>query len=420
MTLSVTTLPSGLRIVSDRVDTVESVAIGVWAGVGSRDEDTATNGVAHMVEHMMFKGTKTRTARDIAESAEAVGAHMNAYTGRETTAYHMHLLSEDLPLALDLLSDILVNATLPEDEVTRERHVILQEIGTAHDTPDDLVFDLYQETAYAGGQALGAPILGHPEIVARMERKTLADYIRKFYTPGRLVVSAAGRVDHDALVREVGSRFEGLPSGAPHERAPARYTGGENRREKALEQAHIVFGFRGVPRTDPDYYAAQTLSTLLGGGMSSRLFQEIREKRGLVYSIYSFLHAFTDDGQFAVYAGTGAVDLPRLVPVLCEQLRAVTQDVTAEELSRAKAQLRASLLMGRESMMHRADQQARHLITFGRVQEISEILGRIEAVDEDSICRTARRIFTGTPTLAVLGPLGKLESYDDMLRRLAA
>lgn len=420
MTLSLTTLPSGLRVVSDRVDTVESIAIGVWAGVGSRDEDTATNGVAHMVEHMMFKGTQTRSARAIAEQAEAVGAHMNAYTGRETTAYHLHLLQDDLPLALDLLSDILLHSTLPEEEVARERHVILQEIGTAHDTPDDLVFDLYQETAYAGGQALGAPILGHPEIVARMQRETLAAYIRNFYTPGRLVVSAAGNVDHDALVREVERRFAALPADRPHSRAHARYTGGEHRREKALEQAHLVLGFRGVSRTDPDYYAAQLLSTLLGGGMASRLFQEIRERRGLVYSIYSFLHAFADDGQFAVYAGTGAVDLPRLVPVLCDQLRAVCQRVEADELARAKAQLRAGLLMGRESMMHRADHQARHLIAFGVPLDMTTLLARVEAVDAAAVCGIAQRIFSGAPTLAALGPLKKLESWDTLRERLAA
>lgn len=420
MSISLTTLASGLRIVSDRVETVDSVAIGVWAGVGSRDEDPATNGVAHMVEHMMFKGTRTRSARSIAEEAEAVGAHMNAYTGREFTAYHMHLLKEDLPLGLDILSDILINATLPEEEIVRERHVILQEIGTAQDTPDDLVFDLYQETAYAGGQALGAPILGHPEIVARMKRETLAAYIHKFYTAKQLVVSAAGNIDHETLVRAVEEKFAGLPGSAAHTRMRANYTGGEHRREKDLEQAHIVLGFRGMSRSDPDYHAAQVLATLLGGGMSSRLFQEIREKRGLVYAIYSFLHAFSDDGQFAIYAGTGSVDLPKLVPVLCEQIRAVTQDVGAEELSRAKAQLRASLLMGRESMMHRADQQARHLISFGAPLDMADLIAKIEAVDAAATCRAAQRIFSGAPTLAALGPLKALEDWDTLRGRLAA
>lgn len=420
MTLSLTTLPSGLRIVSDRVETVDSIAIGVWAGVGSRDEDPATNGVAHMVEHMMFKGTKTRSARLIAEEAEAVGAHMNAYTGREFTAYHMHLLKEDLPLALDILSDILINATLPEEEIVRERHVILQEIGTAQDTPDDLVFDLYQETAYPGGQALGAPILGHPEIVARMKRETLAAYIHKFYTSKQLVVSAAGNLDHETLVRAVQEKFEGLPDSAAHTRTRANYTGGEHRREKDLEQAHIVLGFRGVSRSDPGYHAAQVLATLLGGGMSSRLFQEIREKRGLVYAIYSFLHAFSDDGQFAIYAGTGAVDLPKLVPVLCDQIRAVTQNVTGEEMSRAKSQLRASLLMGRESMMQRADHQARHLISFGAPLDMAKQIAKIESVDAAAVCAVAQRIFSGTPTLAALGPLKALESWDTLRGRLTA
>lgn len=420
MTLNLTTLPSGLRVVTDRVDTVESVALGVWTGVGSRDEDTTTNGVAHMVEHMMFKGTRTRTARAIAEEAEAAGAHMNAYTGREITAYHMHLLAEDFPLGVDLLSDILLNSTLPDEEVARERHVILQEIGTAHDTPDDLVFDLYQETAYGEGQALGAPILGHPGVVARMERATLAQYISKFYTADRLIVSAAGKIDHDDLVRAVERSFAALPGGSTHRRAPACYTGGEHRREKALEQAHIVLGFRSMSRTDPDFYTAQVLSTLLGGGMSSRLFQEIRERRGLVYSIYSFVNAFADDGQLAIYAGTGSVDLPQLIPVLCDEIRSVCDRVGPDELARAKAQLRANLLMGRESMMQRADHQARHLITFGSVPDIAHILGRIAAVGADDVCRTAARIVSSPPTLAALGPLNALESWEKLRARLAA
>ncbi len=419
MAINCTILPNGLKVVTDTVSTVESVAVGVWAGVGTRNEDPDFNGVAHMVEHMMFKGTKTRTARDIAEQAEAVGAHMNAYTGREVTAYHVQTLTEDLPLAVDLLSDILQNSVLADEEVARERHVIIQEIGTAHDTPDDLVFDLYQETAYQG-QTLGAPVLGRAEAIARMPRAALADYISKFYTPGRMVVSAAGNVGHADLVRMVEERFGGLGPDREADFSPARYTGGEQREERDLEQAHFVLGFRGVARTAPDYYVASALSTLLGGGMSSRLFQEIRERRGLVYSIYSFHQAFADDGQFAIYAGTGPEDLPALMPVLCECLRAVTQTVEPHELARAKAQMRAGILMGRESMLGRADQQARHLLTFGNVLDISDILARIEAVKVEDVVSMARRIFSGVPTLAALGPLERLEPYDWLTDRLAA
>lgn len=419
MTLHTTTLPGGLRIITDTVPTVDSVAVGVWAGVGTRNEDPDFNGVAHMVEHMMFKGTTTRTARDIAEQAEAVGAHMNAYTGRETTAYHVQTLKEDTSLALDLLSDILQNSSLAEDEVARERHVIIQEIGTAHDTPDDLVFDLYQETAYRG-QTLGAPVLGRADAIARMPRAALADYIAKFYTPGRLVVSAAGNIAHDDMVRMVRERFDSLPRDRPVDLAPASYTGGERREERDLEQAHFVLGFRGLARTDPGYYVASALSTLLGGGMSSRLFQEIREKRGLVYSIYSFHQSFVDDGQFAIYAGTGPDDLPALVPVLCDCLRAVTSEIGARELARAKAQMRAGLLMGRESMLGRADQQARHLLTFGTELKIPEILEKIDAVTRENVIAMAQRIFSGTPTLAALGPLEKLEDYSGLTSRIAA
>ncbi|MCB9978828.1 MAG: insulinase family protein [Rhodospirillales bacterium] len=419
MTIHLTTLSNGLRVITDTVPTVDSVAVGVWAGVGTRNEDPDFNGVAHMVEHMMFKGTTTRTARDIAEQAEAVGAHMNAYTGRETTAYHIQTLKEDVSLALDLLSDILQNSILAEEEVARERHVIIQEIGTAHDTPDDLVFDLYQETAYRG-QTLGAPVLGRADAIARMPRAALVDYIGKYYTPGRLVISAAGNIAHEEMLRMVRERFDSLSHDRPSDLSPASYTGGERREERDLEQAHFVLGFRGLARTDPDYYVANALSTLLGGGMSSRLFQEIREKRGLVYSIYSFHQSFVDDGQFAIYAGTGPEDLPTLTPILCDCLRAVTADVGARELARAKAQMRAGLLMGRESMLGRADQQARHLLTFGAKIEIPEILEKIDSVTRENVIAMAQRIFSGTPTLAALGPLAHLEEYSGLTGRLAA
>lgn len=419
MTIETTTLPNGLRVITDTVPTVDSVSVGVWAGVGTRNEDPDFNGVAHMVEHMMFKGTKTRSARDIAEQAEAVGAHMNAYTGREITAYHIQALREDLALGIDLLSDILQNSVLAEEEVARERHVIIQEIGTAHDTPDDLVFDLYQETAYRD-QTLGAPVLGRAEAIARMPRTALADYIAKYYTPGRLVVSAAGNVAHAEMVRMVQARFDALPPDRSVPVTPACYTGGERREERELEQAHFVLGFRGVARTAPEYYVASALSTLLGGGMSSRLFQEIREKRGLVYSIYSFHQAFADDGQFAIYAGTGPEDLPALMPVLCDCLRTVAERVEPAELARAKAQMRAGLLMGRESMLGRADQQARHLLTFGKPLDITDILRRIESVTAEDVEALARQIFSGSPTLAALGPLERLEPYGWLTDRLAA
>lgn len=418
MSIKQTTLPNGLRVITDRVDTVDSVALGLWADVGTRHEDLSHNGVAHMVEHMMFKGTPTRSAIRIAEEVEDVGGNMNAYTSRENTAYHIHLLKEDMGLALDILSDIIQNATLPPEEVEREREVILQEIGMTADTPDDIVFDHYQETAYPD-QALGAPILGRVEIISAMTRDTLADYIRRFYTPGRLVVSAAGNVDHERFVEHVARNMTSLPQDVPFSERPAQYRGGEHRTEKQLEQSHVVLGFQGMGRHDPLAYATGALATIMGGGMSSRLFQEVREKRGLVYSVFSFHSAYQDDGQFAIYAGTGPDKLNELIPVVCAEIgKLVERPVTMAELNRAKAQMKASLLMARESMTTRANQQAKYLINYGEIIDIHERIRIIDAITQDDIQKAAARIFASMPTLAGLGPLSQLESYERIVERL--
>ncbi len=418
MSVKMTALPNGIRVISDTIPAVETVAIGIWVLAGTRYEDMEDNGVAHMVEHMVFKGTPTRTAQQIAEQVEDAGGNMNAYTSREVTSYHVHLLKEDAGLAFDIIADMLQDATMPEEEVERERHVILQEIGMSNDTPDDLVFDLFQDVNYPG-QALGAPILGTSEIISAMKRETLYEYLHKHYTPGRIVVAAAGNIEHDYLVGLAAKALDNLKADSTIVRAPAAYKGGEVRQDKALEQSHLVMGFRGVPRTDAAYYSCMALSTLLGGGLSSRLFQEVREKRGLVYSIYSFQSSYHDDGQFGIYAGTGPKDLRELVPVVCDEVKKVCGDVTEQEISRAKAQLKAGFLMGRESMMTRADQMAKHLMYCGRVLDVPFILGRIDSVTVDSVQDIARKIFATPLTLAGLGPMGDLESYDRITGRLA-
>lgn len=417
--IRMTRLNNGLRIVTDRVTSVDSVAVGVWAGVGTRHEKLAENGVAHMVEHMLFKGTPDMDAARIAEAVEDVGGQMNAYTGRETTAYFMHLLKDDLDLALGIISDIIQHPTLPQQEIERERGVILQEIGMYADTPDDLVFDYFQETAYPG-QALGAPILGTSGIISTIGRETLQNYIRRYYTPRRLVVAAAGNVDHDALVQKVESLFTDLPDDEESAFEPARYEGGESRTDKELEQSHIILGFEGVRRLDPLFDATRALSTALGGGMSSRLFQEIREKRGLVYAIGSFHSAYIDDGLFGIYAGTGPDLLAELVPVMCEEIRKIGATLTDEELARAKAQMRAGFLMGRESMMTRADQQAKYIALFDAPLSVEKRLADIEAITKDDVARAAEKLFSTTPTLTALGPLAQLEPLDTITQRLAA
>ncbi len=420
MSIKVTTLDSGLRVITDTVPEMETVALGVWADVGTRHEDLKHNGVAHMVEHMMFNGTPTRTSRQIAEAVEDVGGQINAYTSREITAYYIHLLKNDMPMAMDILSDILQRPTFPDNELEKERGVILQEIGMTNDTPDDVVFDHYQETAYPG-QALGAPILGREDIIQTMKKETLYDYVHRFYTPEKLVISAAGNVDHDAFVHTARTMFADLPKDTHQSYAPAKYAGGDTRTEKELEQSHVVLGFQGIDREDPDYYSAVILGTVLGGGMSSRLFQEIREKRGLVYSIYSSHSAYHDDGQFEIYAGTGPENLDKLIPVTCEEIVKIMQEPISEaELARAKAQIKAGILMSRESMLSRANRQAKFLINFNRAPDVLQLIAQVDAVTVYSVQKIAQKIFTGKPTLAALGPIKTLESYDRISQRLAA
>ena len=417
--IQTTTLPNGIRVITDTDETMYSVAVGIWAGVGTRHENMANNGVAHMVEHMLFKGTDKRSAQDIAAQIETVGGSMNAYTSREVTSYHIHLLGEDLPLALDVLGDMYLGSTLPDDEIERERGVILQEIGMCNDTPDDLVFDVFSETAYPG-QSLGAPILGRAENIEGMSKDNLREYMDAFYHPANTVVSAAGAVDHDKFVQQVEDIFAGQKESKRSAYKPADYQGGEIRMPKELEQSHFVLGFRGISRLDEDFYAAQALSTLLGSGMSSRLFQEVREKRGLVYSIFSFHSAYQDDGLFGIYAGTGPEKLDEIVPVVCNEVLKVGEDVLEEEVSRAKSQIKAGMLMGRESMMTRADQQAKYMLFRDQALDLQSMIAAIDAVDVAAIKRVAGRIFTNKPTLAALGPLDKLEDFGSIEQRLAA
>lgn len=420
MTIQSTTLDSGLRVVTDTVDTVESVAVGIWCDVGARHEDMAYNGVAHMVEHMMFNGTPSRTAKDIVEQVESVGGQMNAYTSRENTAYYVHLLKDNLPLAVDVLSDMIQRPIFPDKDLEKERGVIIQEIGMVNDTPDDLVFDLYQQTAYPA-QSLGTPILGTVDIIQNMKKQTLFDYVTRFYNPANLVISAAGNIGHDDMVKLVEEKFKDLPPAKKSLFEAADYKGGDHRVEKELEQSHIVLGFQGISKNDENYYSAAILSTILGGGMSSRLFQEVREKHGLVYSVYTAHSGLQDDGQFEIYAGTGPDKLNKLIPVVCDELQKIIQEkIGVEELNRAKSQLRAGVLMGRESMLSRANRQAKHMMSFGKEFNLAHLLTRIEKVGVDDIQAMAQQIFTTRPTIAALGPLKTLESYDKIQNRLAA
>ncbi|MCH4091536.1 M16 family metallopeptidase [Acetobacter sp.] len=414
-----TRLPSGLTVVTERMDRVETVSFGAYVATGTRNERPEENGVSHFLEHMAFKGTTTRSAARIAEEIENVGGHINAYTAREQTAYYVKLLKEDLPLGVDIIGDILTHSTFLPEEVERERGVILQEIGQANDTPDDIIFDHFQETAFSG-QPMGMPTLGPEGLIREMSRETLMSYMRTHYTTQNIVVAAAGNLHHDDVVERVSRHFADLPTGAVPDRMPGRYTGGEFRLGKDLDQAHILLGFPSVRYGDPDYHAALLLSTLLGGGMSSRLFQEIREKRGLVYSVYSFTTPFLDGGLFGIYAGTGGEEARELIPVTLAELQKVQHSVGMDELSRARAQLKSSLLMSLESTGSRCEQIARQLQIFGRLIPIAETVAKIDSVTPADICRVAGKIFSSAPTLASIGPIDGVMTLDTLQGRLAA
>ncbi|MBO0735943.1 MAG: insulinase family protein [Alphaproteobacteria bacterium] len=419
MTTKITTLANGLRIASDPVDTVETVSLGMWIDIGTRHEPPKINGVAHFLEHMAFKGTQRRSARAIAEEIEAVGGHVNAYTSRESTAYYAKVLKDDVPLALDILADILQNSAFDPEELERERAVILQEIGQANDTPDDIIFDQFQERAYPD-QAMGRPVLGRPEIIRELDRDAVVSYLREHYSARRMVLAASGNVDHQRLVDLAAKLLSDFPAERSAVTEPARYTGGDRREERDLEQLHIVLGFPGITLGDPDYYAAAVLSTAFGGGMSSRLFQEIREKRGLVYAIHSFVHGYRDGGLFGIYAGTGEQEAAELVPALCEEAISLEDGLTEIELNRAKAQMKAGLLMSLESTSARCEQLAQHLLIHGAPFDPPEIVRRIEAVDDAAIRRVVDRWRSAPPTLAALGPLSRLEEFARLRERLAA
>lgn len=412
-----TRLANGLRILTDPMGSVDSVSLGMWIGAGARHENPETGGVAHLLEHMAFKGTSRRDALAIAEEIEDVGGHLNAYTAREQTAYYAKVLKEDAPLAIDLLGDILQNSRFDADELARERTVVLQEIGQAADTPDDIIFDDFQETAYPD-QAIGRPVLGRAEVVAQMDRQAIVDFIAQNYGADRMVFAAAGNIAHQAVVDMVGVAFENLPAESRASSQPAIYRGGDHRQEKDLEQAHLIIGFDGVAFDDPDFYALQVFSTIFGGGMSSRLFQEVREKRGLVYSIYSFASSFLDGGIFGIYAGTGPNEVDQLVPVLADEIVKAAGSISAAELARAKAQLKSGLLMSRESTSNRAEQLAQHMLVRGRIASSAEIVAKVDAIDLDAIAEVATRLRRSPPTVAATGPLAKLEDYETIWARL--
>jgi predicted Zn-dependent peptidase len=413
-----TTLANGMTVLTDDMPHLESASLGIWVKAGSRSESEAEHGISHVLEHMAFKGTTTRNALKIAETIENVGGDLNAATSIEHTGYFARVLKEDVPLASDILADILQNSLFEQHELDREQQVIVQEIGAARDNPDDHVFDLFQEAAYPD-QPIGRTILGTVESVNSFGPDAIRSYMERNYVGDQMVVCAAGNVDHDALVDIANDRFHKLKAdGAP---APqkARYTGGEERLLSDHEQAHIVLGLEGRAYNSDGFYAAQILASILGGGMSSRLFQEVREKRGLCYSVYAFHWAFADSGVFGIAASTGENELTELVPVLLDELRKSTETITDEEVVRVRNQIRAGLLMSLESPSSRAGQLARQQILWGRHIPLQETVDRINRITSERVKQVASQIFdTGRISLAGIGPVAKLPDYQTIADRL--
>ena len=411
------TLANGLRIVTHHMPAFESVTFGVWNNVGSRDEHEEINGVAHFLEHMAFKGTKTKSAKQIAEKVDSVGGFINAYTSEETTAYFVKLLKQNLHVGIDVISDILQNSTFESQELEKERGVILQEIGMYLDDPSEMVGDYWQRTAFPN-QSIGRLIIGKKEIIHSIQREKIVNFMQSNYHPTKMVVSAAGKINHDEFVEQISNSMTNLPKGKISDRIKATYKGGEYREDKKLEQIHVILGFEGLDFFDDDIYALKIYSAIMGAGMSSRLFQEIREKRGLVYSIYASARSFYDTGTFQVVAGTGKEEIKELLPVLCNELLNAPKNLTEKEIEKSKTQLIAATLMASESTMSNAAIAVHQLFIEGKLIDIQETIEKINNVTKSSIEKVANKILSSKTTVASIGPIKQLETLDKIQKRL--
>ena len=419
MAVEITRLENGVHVITDAMPHLQTVALGTWVRAGARDERPDQNGIAHMLEHMAFKGTTRRDAMQIAKEIEAAGGEINASTAMETTAYYARVLKDDWKLALDILADILIDPIFDAGELAREQDVILQEIAAANDTPDDLVFDLAQTAAYPE-HPLGRSILGTAERVAAYAVSDITGYRDTHYTGERIVVSAAGNIDHSAMVEEARARLATLKLGSGNSWKAPEFAGGPQFVERPLDQTHIVLSFPGVAYNDDSIMAQQVLAGVLGGGMSSRLFQEVREKRGLCYSVFAFASSYADGGNISVYAATAPDKSAELVSVTSDVILSLFDNIDEDELDRTKAQIKASLVMSLESASSRCDQIARQFFAFGKVPDITEFVARVDAVSVDELKALAARLFRHPqPALAAVGDLSGLATYEQMAARFA-
>jgi predicted Zn-dependent peptidase len=417
----ITTLPSGLRVVSHAMPHLETVSLGVWVAAGARHETEAENGISHLLEHMAFKGTRRRTPRAIAEEIEQVGGELNASTSLEMTAYYARVLKGDEAVALDILADILQNSAYAEPDLEREREVILQEIAGINDSPDELAYDLLQDAGFPE-QPVGRPIIGTPETVRSFSGDDLRRFLRERYTASSMVVSAAGAVSHKALVRHVEAQFGSVNGGIGQPAAAARYVGGVRAATKTFEQCHLLLGYEGPSYRAQDFLTAQVYSGLMGGGMSSRLFQEVREERGLCYAIYSSAWGLADGGMFNVHAATGAEMMGDLIDIVSRELKqSAEQKPLPAEVDRAKAQLKAGLMMSLESSSARAEQMARQLLVHGRLLSPRELIERVDEVTPEKVCAFAERMIGASrASVSVVGAGKRSRHWADLADRQLA
>ena len=420
MTVQTATLPNGFRIVTEHMPGLESAAIGIWVTAGGRHERPEQNGIAHFLEHMAFKGTETRSALQIAEAIEDVGGYINAYTSREVTAYYARVLRSDVSLALDVVADILRNPVFDPKEIEVERHVILQEIGQAADTPDDIIFDWLQEKAYPD-QPIGRTILGETDRVSGFSKDDLATFVSEHYGPDQMILSAAGAVDHEAIVAQAEALFGDMIARPALIADAARFHGGESRKVKDLEQAHLALAFESPGYRDPNFYAAQVYSVALGGGMSSRLFQEIREKRGLCYTIFAQTGAYSDTGMTTIYAGTSGEEIKDLTNLTIDEMKRAAEEMSPAEVARARAQMKAGLLMGLESPSSRTERLARMIQIWGEVPSLEDTVSRIDSVTTGDVRAFGEELVRKAPVaMALYGPVGDAPDLTTLSQRRVA
>jgi predicted Zn-dependent peptidase len=408
--IALTTLPNGLRVVSETVHYVQSASVGIFVGVGSRDEDDPLRGISHFIEHMMFKGTARRTARQIADEIESRGGHLNAFTDKESTTYQIRVLAEHTPLAMDILTDMLRHSLHDSEEMEREKRVVIEEIKMYEDTPEEMVHELFEETLWTS-HPLGKSIIGTEKTVSHISREDLTGYISRRYRPDRIVISAAGNVEHDELVKLAQTTLGDLEGQAPPRavKPPIASRKSKQKNRRDIEQVHFCLGTSAYGKKDRERFALSILNNVLGGNMSSRLFQEIREKRGLAYAIGSYGRSYQDGGHFCVYGGTSPTTYQQVLDLTHKEFENVRcSGLTDDELSKAKTQVRGALVLGLESMSARMNRYGDSLLSYGRVIPIAEILQEYEAVSHESIARVAERVLDESAlTLTAIGPFPK-------------